>query len=56
MVTEGLSGLVRYAIKTNFLKGVKVGRREVEVSVLQFTYDTIFLCEECCKIEPNIAK
>jgi len=46
VVVEGLSRLVRQAIKGNFLKGVRVGRKEVESCVLQFADDTIFLCEE----------
>ena len=42
VVAEGLSGLVRQALKANLL----TGRKEVEVSVLQFADDTLFLCEE----------
>ena len=46
MVAEGLVGLVKQANKTNLLSGVKIGREEVELSILQFADDTIFLCEE----------
>jgi len=41
MVVEGLFGLVRHAIKANMLKGMKVGRKEVESCVLQFVDDTL---------------
>ncbi|XP_068461685.1 uncharacterized mitochondrial protein AtMg01250-like [Phaseolus vulgaris] len=34
IVVEGLAGLVRQAIKSNMLGGVKVGRNEVESCVL----------------------
>ena len=46
MVAEGLSGLVRQAVKANLLRGIKVGRKEVVASVLQFADDTLFLCED----------
>jgi len=46
VVVEGLSGLVRQAIKANMLLGVKVGRKEVEACVLQFADDKLFLCED----------
>jgi len=46
VVAKGLTGLVRQALRTNMLAGIKVGRKEVEVSVLQFTDDTLFLCED----------
>jgi len=42
---EGLVGIVRHALKGNLLKGVKVGRDEVESFMLQFVDDTLFLCE-----------
>jgi len=45
MVAEGLAGLVRQTIKVNVLEGVKVGM-EVELSVLQFADDTLFMCED----------
>ena len=46
MVAEGLAGLVRQATKQNMLKGVKVGRKEIECSMLQFADDTVFMCED----------
>jgi len=46
VVVEGLAGLVRQANKTNLLSGVKIGREEVKLSILQFADDTFFLCEE----------
>ena len=46
VAAEGLSGLVRQAVKANLLGGIKVGRKEVVASVLQFTNDTLFLCED----------
>jgi len=44
-VAENLTGLVRQAHKVNLLQGVKVGRHEVDVCMLQFADDTLFLCE-----------
>ena len=46
VVTESLVGLVRQAIKINLLSGIKVVRNEVELCILQFTNDKLFLCEE----------
>jgi len=46
MVAEGLSDPERQAIKANLLAGIKVSRKEVEASVLQFADDTLFLCED----------
>jgi len=45
VVAEGLAGLVRQANKANLLSGVKFGRGEVEISIMQFADDTLFLCE-----------
>jgi len=45
MVAEGLGGIVRQAMKTNLLTGLKIGRKEIEVCILQFADDTLFLCE-----------
>ena len=42
IVAEGLVRLVRQTLKANLLKGVKVGRNEVEACVLQFVDDTLF--------------
>ena len=33
-------------MKRNMLKGVKVGRLEVELGILQFAYDTLLMCED----------
>ena len=46
VVAEGLAGLVRQALKVNLLTGLKIGRHEVEMSILQFADDTLFLCED----------
>jgi len=46
VIVEGLAELVRQAIKVNVFEGVKVGTREVELSVLQFAYDMFFMCED----------
>ena len=46
VVAEGLAGLVRQATKASLLSGVKIGREEVELCILQFADDTLFLCEE----------
>jgi len=46
VVAEVLGGIVRQARKTNLLTGLKIGRKEIEVCILQFTDDTIFLCED----------
>ncbi|XP_068484993.1 uncharacterized protein [Phaseolus vulgaris] len=46
VVAEGLAGLVRQALKANMLTGLKIGRQEVEMCILQFADDTLFLCED----------
>ena len=46
VVEEGLSRLVRQAIKINLLSGVKIGSKEVDVSFLQYADDTLFFCED----------
>jgi len=46
MVAEGLVGLVRQALKASLLSGMKIGRNEVEVCLLQFADDTLFMCED----------
>lgn len=45
IVAEGLSGMMRQARRLNLYKGFKVGREGVEVSLLQFADDTLFICE-----------
>ena len=46
VVVEGLVGLVRKVVKTNLLSGLKFGRKEVEMCILRFADDTLFLCED----------
>jgi len=46
VVAEGLAGLVRQAGKANLLSGLKIGRKEVELNILQFADDTLFLCQD----------
>ena len=46
VVAEGLAGLVREALKANLLSGVKIGRKKVEVCMLQFADDTLIMCED----------
>jgi len=46
IIPEGLVRLVRQALKANLLNGVKVERNEVEVCVLQFADDTLFMCKD----------
>ena len=46
MVVEGLAGLVRQAVKANLYSGLSIGRKEVELCMLQFADDTLFLCQD----------
>jgi len=46
IVAEGLTGLVRQAGKANLLSGLRIGRKEVELSILQFADDTLFFCKD----------
>ena len=46
VVAEGLAGLVRQTLKVKFLPGLKIGRNKVEVCLLQFADDTLFMCED----------
>jgi len=46
VVAEGLAGLVRQGVKANLLSGIKVGRKEVEIIILQYADDTLFLCQD----------
>jgi len=46
IVAEGLTGLVRQAVKANLLSGLRIGRKEVEISILQFADDTLFFCKD----------
>lgn len=45
IVVEGLAGLVWEAKKKNLLQGVKIGRKEIEITLLQFADDTLLFCE-----------
>jgi len=46
VAAEGMASLVRQAVKASLLSGVKIGRKKVEVSILQFAVDTVFFCED----------
>jgi len=46
VVDEGLARLVRKVVKEHLLKGVKVGKSEIDCCLLQFTEDTLFFCED----------
>ena len=46
VVVEGFAGIVREALKVNMLTGLKIGRKEEEVCILQFADDTLFFCED----------
>jgi len=46
VAAEGLDGIVRQAVKANLLSGLKIGRKEVKMSMLQFADDTFVLCED----------
>jgi len=45
IVAQGLAGLVNQATRKNLLSGIKVGDKKVEVNLLQFADDTLFVCE-----------
>jgi len=45
IVAKGLVGMVRKTIKKNLFHGVKVGRKCVEVALLEFVNDTLIFCE-----------
>jgi len=46
VVAEGLARMVRQALRKDMLKGVKVGRNNIECYLLQFVDDTLFMCED----------
>lgn len=48
MVAEGLSGMMRQTVFLHLFEGFKVGTEVIEVSLLQFADDTLFIGE------PNI--
>jgi len=45
IVAQGLAGLVKQATRKNLFKGLKVRDKKVEVNLLQFADDTLFVCE-----------
>lgn len=45
MVAEGLNGMMRQAIRRNLFNGFKIGSEGVDVSLLQFADDTLFMGE-----------
>jgi len=45
IVVEGLAGMVRQAVKKNLYYGVHVGSKAINVGLLQFADDTLFMCE-----------
>jgi len=44
ITVEGLSGAVRQADKKCLLEGLKIGKNEVNINLLQYADDTMFLC------------
>ena len=46
VVAEGLAGLVRQAVKANLYSGLNIGRKEVELCILQLVDDMLFLCQD----------
>jgi len=46
VIAEGLNGIVRHSLKERLLTGLKFGRDEIELAILQFADDTVFLCED----------
>ncbi|XP_068485032.1 uncharacterized protein [Phaseolus vulgaris] len=45
IVAQGLVGLVKQVTRKNLFSGLKVGDKKVEVNLLQFADDTLFICE-----------
>jgi len=45
IVVEGLSRMVRQAIKKDIYRGVQVGSKGTMVGLLQFVNDTLFMCD-----------
>ena len=45
IVAEGLAGMVRQAVKKKLYYGVHVGSKAINVGLLQFADDTLFMCE-----------
>jgi len=45
IVSGGLAKMIRQTKKLNMLQGVKVGSTELEICMLQYADDIIFICE-----------
>jgi len=45
IVAQGLAGLVKQVTRKNLFSGLKIGDKKVEVNLLQFADDTLFVCE-----------
>jgi len=45
IVAQGLAGLVKQATRKNLFSGIKVGDKKVDVNLLQFADDTLFVYE-----------
>jgi len=45
IVSQGLSGMVNQAARTQLYTGIEVGYNKIKVNLLQFVDDTLFLCE-----------
>jgi len=45
IIVEGLADMVRQVNKKELLEGIVVGKNNVEVGLLQFVDDTLFLCQ-----------
>jgi len=45
VVAQGLAGLVKQATRKKLFTGLKVGHKKVDVNLLQFADDTLFVCE-----------
>jgi len=44
IIAEGLTGMVGQAVKKDLYHGVQVGSKGTMVGLLQFPYDTLFMC------------
>jgi len=48
-MAEGLSSAVRETKRKGLLEGLKIRRKDVGVSMLQFAYDTTIICKSNTK-------
>jgi len=46
IVAQGLAGVVTQAESMGLIKGIRVGHKQIPISMLQFVDDTIFVCNE----------